>query len=172
MASIALLSPKIFKWEGGFVDDPFDHGGATNMGVTISTWRQVGYDKDGDGDIDVDDIKLLTRSDATIVLKKYYWDRWHADYILNQPIAEILVDWIWASGKWAIIIPQQLLGVPADGLVGPLTINKINSINPGRFHSVLYQARTKFLNDLVLHVPSQKRFIRGWKRRLADFKDC
>ena len=58
MAKVELLAPKILQWEGGFVNDPTDHGGATNMGVTIATWKQVGYDKDGDGDIDVDDIRL------------------------------------------------------------------------------------------------------------------
>ena len=47
------------------------------MGVTISTWKQVGYDKDGDGDIDVNDLHLLTRDDVVNrVLKPHYWDRW------------------------------------------------------------------------------------------------
>ena len=62
MANINILSPFILSWEGGFVNDPHDRGGATNRGVTIATWRQVGYDKDGDGDIDVDDLKLITAS--------------------------------------------------------------------------------------------------------------
>jgi len=127
MADVNLLAPKIFKWEGGFVNDPLDLGGATNMGVTLATWRQVGYDKDGDGDIDVDDIRKLTREDATVVLKKFYWDRWKADLIRNQSVAEILVDWVWASGKWGIVIPQRLLNVGDDGIVGNQTIEAVNS---------------------------------------------
>ena len=50
MANVYKLAPWILKWEGGFVNDPADLGGATNMGVTIGTWKSCGYDKDGDGD--------------------------------------------------------------------------------------------------------------------------
>lgn len=39
MANVNQLAPFILKWEGGFVNDPADLGGATNMGVTIGTWK-------------------------------------------------------------------------------------------------------------------------------------
>ena len=80
MAKIEVLSPFILSFEGGYVNHPLDKGGATNKGVTIATWRQVGYDKDGDGDIDVDDLKLLTDADVVNrVMKPHYWNRWKAD---------------------------------------------------------------------------------------------
>ena len=85
MANVNKLAPWILKWEGGWVNDPDDLGGATNMGVTIGTWRACGYDKDGDGDIDVDDLRLLTREDVVNrILKPHYWDRWKADRIESQ----------------------------------------------------------------------------------------
>ena len=72
MANVNDLAPFILKWEGGFVNDPKDRGGATNMGVTLNTWNRVGYDKDKDGDIDVKDLKLLSKEDVVNkVLKPY-----------------------------------------------------------------------------------------------------
>lgn len=169
MAKIELLAPKIAKWEGGWVDDPTDLGGATNMGVTIATWKQVGYDKDHDGDIDKDDVKALSKDDFKFVLKKY-WDLWKADSIVNQSIADILVDWVWGSGKWGIIIPQRLLQVKDDGVVGPNTIGMLNFQDQKILFDKIFEARLKFLNDIVKNNPSQKKFIIGWTNRLNDFK--
>lgn len=168
MADVKILAPFILKWEGGFVNHPNDPGGATNKGVTIAVWKAQGYDKDGDGDIDVADLKLITEADAIMIMKKNYWDRWKADQIKNQAIANTLVDWVWGSGAWGIKIPQRILGVKDDGVVGIKTLEAINKQNPNKFLEKLYLARFNFLDGIVASNPSQKRFIKGWKNRMND----
>ena len=187
-AKVAKLAPIVVKWEGYYVNDPTDKGGPTNMGITLGTWKQLGYDKNGDGVINSKDIKLLNKNDFTIILKNY-WDKWKGDDINNQSIANILVDWYWGSGKWGIVIPQRLLGLKEDGIVGPKTIAAINKTNQKELFDMIFNARVKFLNDIVdssidkyeakIHKKAsqkdllkytQKRFIKGWLNRLADFK--
>lgn len=167
MANIDKLAPFILRWEGGFVNDPVDKGGATNMGVTIGTWRSVGYDKDGDGDIDVDDLHLLDKEDVIErVLRPHYWNRWRADEILNQSVANILVDWVWASGTHGIKRPQRILGVTPDGIVGPKTIAVVNSMDPMELHFRIKNDRIKFIDEICQRDPSQERFRKGWMNRI------
>ncbi len=171
MADVKLLLPFILRWEGGYVNDPLDRGGATNKGVTIATWRKVGYDKDGDGDIDVDDLKKLTDEDVlNRVLKPHYWDRWKADQIESQQVANILVDWVWASGAYGIKIPQRILGLKIDGIVGPKTLAAVNSADPKELFYKIKAEREAFLNRIVESTPSQRRFIKGWLNRLNAIK--
>ena len=169
MADVRKLAPFILKWEGGFVNDPDDLGGATNMGVTIGAWKSCGYDKDGDGDIDVDDLHLLTREDVVNrVLKPHYWDRWKADLIQDQSVANILVDWVWASGAHGIKIPQRLLGVTVDGIVGPKTIAAVNAKNPRELFDMIKIARFDFIEDICRKRPANNKFKRGWMNRIND----
>ena len=167
MADINILAPFVLSFEGGYVNHPNDKGGPTNKGVTISTWRQVGYDKDGDGDIDVDDLRLLTDRDVIErVMKPHYWDRWKADQIKSRSVANICVDWVWASGKNGITGVQKLLGVKVDGIVGPKTLAALNGQNPARIFARIKEARVAFINSIVARNPSQGVFRKGWLRRL------
>lgn len=171
MAQIEKLIPIILKWEGSqYTEVVNDLGGPTKLGVTLATWKTTGYDKDGDGDIDKDDIKLLTIDDFKIVLRKYYWNTWKADLIKSQSIANVLVDWVWGSGKWGIIKPQELVGVKPDGDVGPKTLAAINSEDPYLFFLRLQDARREFIENIIKSNPSQKKFRQGWLNRINDFK--
>lgn len=166
MAKIEPLAKFILSYEGGFVNDPKDRGGATNKGVTIATWRQQGYDKNGDGVIDVKDLRLISDKDAIDIMRRNFWNRWRADEIADQSLANALVDWTWSSGKHGIVRPQKLLGVTADGIVGPRTIAALNAVYAPTFFEQLRKNRLSFLDGIVKSSPSQKRFLAGWYRRV------
>lgn len=168
MANINVLAPFILSWEGGFVNDKYDHGGATNKGVTLNTWLQCGYDKDGDGDIDIKDLKLISDEDVVKrVMKPFYWDRCRADEIQSQAVANMLVDWAWHSGtRTAIKAVQRLLNTMPDGILGPITLRAINEANKFDLFCQLKTARRVFIGNIIQRDPSQERFRKGWMRRI------
>lgn len=136
MANAKILFPFIMKWEGGFVNDPADSGGATNLGVTLATYeaycRKKGYPRPT-----VERLKNITREQVFDIFKSMFWDRWHADDIQDQRVANILVDWVWGSGKHGIVIPQRILGVDADGIVGARTLKAVNFAEPEQFFDAI-----------------------------------
>lgn len=164
MAKSEILKPFILSWEGGYVNDPYDKGGATNKGVTIATFRQVfGQNKT------VTDLKNITDEQWMTIFKKYYWDRWKADQINSQSIANLLVDWVWASGNYGIKLPQKVLRVSIDGIVGPKTIAAINGYpNERELFVKLWKEREDFFKRIG--VGTQRKFLRGWLNRLNGIK--
>lgn len=171
MADINGLVPLIFKWEGGFVNDPQDRGGPTNMGVTLKTWQMLGRDKNQDGKNDLEDLKMITPDEVVELVLKPYWDRWKADHIINQAIANILVDWVWASGRYGIVIPQRILGVKQDGIVGNITLGAVNLyVDQKKLFDTIKGARIAYIDDICIARPANNRYKKGWMNRLNDFR--
>ena len=188
MASIDKLIPYILKWEGGFVNDPTDRGGATNKGVTIATYEAYCRQKRLPRPT-VEQLKNIPDAHWREIVKTMFWDKWKADDIHSQKVANILVDWVWGSGIHGIKKPQALLGVKVDGIVGDKTLSAVNFADPEELFDAIYQERVKFLNAIVsnsvaayekkigrkatdaeLLKYTQKRFLSGWMNRLNDIK--
>ena len=161
MANHKILEPFILKWEGGFVNDKDDLGCATNMGVTIATYRSVFGSKKT-----VKDLKRMTRVQWGIIFKKYYWDKWKADDINDQNVANILVDWLWCSGYYGIKIPQEVLGVSVDGIVGSKTIAAINARDGRELFDTIKQERKDYIDRICQTRPQNKKFKKGWLNRI------
>ena len=168
MAKVETLAPFVLSWEGGYNKVKGDKGGATNKGVTLATWRRYGYDKNGDRRIDEKDVMLITESDAVnLIMKPIYWDKWKADQIQCQAIANLVVDWYWNSGAPGIKYPQKVLGVTVDGSVGPKTLAAINSHPDKReLFRQMWKERKAYYEGIVARNPSQKKFMAGWMNRL------
>lgn len=163
MADYKLLKPQILKWEGGFVDDPSDKGGPTYKGVTLATFRQFyGQNKT------VDDLKILTDVQWDHIFKTGYWDKWRADEIKSQAVANALVDWTYHSGVHGIKEPQKILGVTADGIVGPKTLAAVNAMHPLELWVKIQAARHGFVENIVKNDASQADFLAGWKNRINN----
>ena len=171
MAKVEILAPFLLSWEGGYNKVPGDRGGATNKGVTIATWRKYGYDKNEDHQINERDVMLITEYDAIyVILKPVYWDKWRADEIRSQAIANLLVDWYWNSGQYGIKLPQKILGIKIDGIVGPKTIAAINNYpNQQELFRKLWEEREQYFYRLA-SVPTQKKFLSGWINRLKGIQ--
>jgi lysozyme family protein len=163
MAVYTKLIPIILKWEGGYAGN-IDGMTCTMKGVTLATYRKYfGKNKN------CKDLKAITNAEWDLIFKEGFWDRWKADDIESQAIANLLVDWCWASGVYGIKLPQRVLGVKDDGIVGKKTIAAINDYpDKKELFQKLWNRRKKHFQDIAKN--GKEKFLKGWLNRLNDFK--
>lgn len=162
MADYRKLKPLVLKWEGGY--QTYDKAGCTMKGVTLATFRTY-YGKDKT----CDDLKRITDDQWDNIFVKGYWNKWRADEIECQSVANILVDWVYNSGVNGISIPQAVLGVTRDGVVGPKTLAAINGQKDQKALFDKLWARRKSYYESIAKGASAA-YLKGWLNRLNDIK--
>lgn len=167
--------------EGGNVNDPTDHGGKTNFG--ISDLRDgtedglIDINLDGIGDVDPQN---LTREQAIGIFYRDYWLANQCDQ-LPDCIALIIFDIaVNQSAIFARKTLQRIIGAKPDGIIGRITIAKLQSPSYSFVLHELTKRRCLRYAKKVKDSPQHKqvRFLRGWIDRAftvlleAQHLDC
>ncbi len=163
--SIDELIDQIIQREGGYVDRAEDRGGPTKFGITLDTlrhWRGATASKQ--------DIAELTRDEAELIYRTLYVKRPQFHRIEDQHLRELVVDsgvnhGTRRAARWM----QEAAGVTADGKVGPVTLEAVNSGFVEAIYKRVLATRIVFYGQIVKRDPTQSVFIEGWLTRAVEF---
>lgn len=151
----------VLKSEGGFVNNPKDPGGMTNLGVTIKTWESfVGRN------VTEKEMRNLTPEMVGKMYQQKYWNAVKADD-LPEGVDYLAFDFAVNAGPGrAAKLLQQAVGVTADGAIGPATLKAVTAMQPADLIEKYSAAKETFYRSL----PTFETFGKGWLRRVAEVK--
>jgi lysozyme family protein len=143
----------ILDAEGGYVNDPDDAGGETNYGISKRAYPDL-------------DIASLTRYDAENIYYRDYWLRCQCNELPDQFAIAVFCSAVNHGADRAVRLLQETLQVDIDGVIGQHTIAAARSQNNRYVLGRLLSFRGVFYADLATRKPEQRKFLRGWLRRL------
>jgi len=149
----------VLKHEGGYVNNPKDPGGMTNLGCTKAVWEEhCGHP------VDEKAMRALTPADVGPLYKRKYWDKIKGDE-LPSGVDYVVFDAAINSGtgraaKWL----QACVGVEPDGGIGPKTLAAVQAFNSKQLIADYSKRRLSFLYDLS----TWETFGRGWAKRVNE----
>lgn len=142
---------RLIGHEGGYVADIRDPGGETKYGISKRSYPG-------------EDIKNLTLDRAKQIYKRDFWGPAGCETVPDG-IRFDLFDMAVNSGvKAAVRTLQRTVGETPDGVLGPLTLQAIQSVNPLRLGVRFNAQRLVFMASL----PNWPAFGRGWANRIAS----
>lgn len=145
------------KWEGGYGNDPYDPGGATNFGIIQREYDAYRVRKG----LPKQSVRYISRDEYRDIYRHSYWDEVRADE-LPAGVDLAVFDFGVNSGPTTAIKKLQLaVGVVADGHIGQITLDAIEKHDPDDIVSAVMEYRRAYLRSLKTFW----RFGRGWMDR-------
>jgi len=148
----------VLATEGGFVNDPKDPGGPTNMGVTQRVYDA--YRKRSG--LVPRSVRIINADEVAAIYTRQYWALIRGDD-LPSGVDYAVMDYAVNSGpKRAIQDLQRSLRVTPDGIIGDVTLAALVRADAETVIADLCGRRMNFLRGLR----GWARFGRGWSRRV------
>lgn len=177
MSNFELAIPTVLRHEGGYVNNPSDPGGATKYGISLRWLKAQGLygDLNGDLQVDIADILALTPDKAQEFYRVQWWDKYGFGRIIDQSIATKVFDTAVNMGtpravkfaQNAVISLGGVLSAP-DGVLGPNTVQAINSQPAAVLLQGLRTQQAAFYKKLATENPKLAGFLTGWLNRAWD----
>lgn len=154
----------IISREGGYVNHPADRGGPTRFGITQATLADYrGYK------VNAGDVEALTETEAWKIYRKRYLEDTGIAKIPNPELRGVVLDAAVNHGPVrAIAMLQRAIGVPDDGVIGPVTLAAMPYLNARSVCVKFLAQRCRFYGAIISADHSQAVFAKGWANRLAD----
>lgn len=159
----------VLSHEGGLIIIGGDPNGISNLGITLRFLKTI------NPQAEAIDIIELTRQEAEIIYKQYWWDLYGYNRIDDIRIAAHILDMAVNSGGFeAHIIAQRVankissLPVFLNGSFDSLTVDAINTCYAPRYLAAYKRAVLEFYNDLVARDSSLEEYLNSWIARASD----
>ncbi|MEH8620795.1 glycosyl hydrolase 108 family protein [Klebsiella pneumoniae] len=170
------ISSVILQHEGGYVNDPNDRGGETNMGITIATWRAYAPSDLGI-EATTNTLRNMTKEQAEIIYYNHYWEPKGFCKLETIKIALMLYDWTITSGRAVTQVRKMLhneynINLVVSNTMDDDMIHCINAIeDQEQLLSRIAEVRKEYYRSLTItngEPNTQVRFLTGWINRVND----
>jgi lysozyme family protein len=160
---------KVLVNEGGYGNDPVDPGGETYKGVARKIWsswdgwslidyykKQSGFPANLENDMELQEkIKDFYR------IK--FWDKINGAKIIDDDVASSIFDFAVNAGtSTSVGLAQMIVETDKDGVLGPITLKKINEFNPEHFLALFTISKVARYITIVKKRPISQKYFYGW----------
>ena len=152
----------VLESEGGYVNNPQDPGGETNLGVTKRVWQDWVKRELHD-----DEMRHLTPEMVGPLYRQKYWDAIQGD-VLPSGLDLCLFDSAVNVGvSRAVRFVQRSVGAVEDGEMGPQSLDLVKAKNTTVLIADVCAQREMHYKSL----PTFGTFGKGWMARLDRVED-
>ena len=146
----------VLKSEGGYVNNPADPGGMTNLGVTKRVWQEyTGHEADEK------EMRSLTPEKVAPLYEQKYWRPCYGE-VLPRGLDFVVFSMGVNSGPGrSVKLLQSAIGCVPDGVIGPRTRELISDSNSATLIAKFSEARREYYKSLNKPV-----FEKGWLNRV------